>query len=218
MVEESEILSLVSALYEAALGRRAWPDVLAHLAQQLGGSGDTLRWDSASSRPGDASAGLLAEITIVRPDGRRGWTVREEALLRTLGPHLRRALRIERRRASPAESRRRSGPSAGPPPLSQRESDCLAWISRGASSKTVARQLGLSSHTVDQHIRSAMAKLGAATRTGAAIMAFERGLLSPAAAVEHPDSRGPSGIGTVSILNRIPAGAMVRPEASRGLP
>lgn len=216
MVEESEILSLVSALYEAALGRRAWPEVLAHLAQRLGGSGTTLRWDPASPRPGDASAGLPAGITIVRPDGRQGWTAREAALLHTLGPHLRRAVQIERRRAAlVAASRRRSGPSAG---LSQRESDCLAWISRGASSKTVARQLGLSSHTVDQHIRSAMAKLGTATRTGAVIMALERGLLSPAAAVDRLDSRRPSGIGTISILNRIPAGAMARPEALRGLP
>lgn len=215
MVEESEILSLVSALYEAALGRRAWPDVLAHLAQQLGGNGETLRWDPASPRPGDASAGLLAGITIVRPDGRQGWTAREAALLHTLGPHLRRAVQIERRRAALAACRRRSGPSAG---LSQRESDCLASISRGASSKIVARQLGLSSHTVDQHIRSAMAKLGAATRTGAVIMALERGLLSPAASADRHDSRRPSGIGTISILNRIPAGAMVRPEASRGLP
>jgi DNA-binding CsgD family transcriptional regulator len=214
MVEEGEILSLVSALYEAALGRRSWPEVLARLAQRLGGSGTTLRWDPAP-RPGDASAGLLAGITIVRPDGRQGWTAREVALLHTLGPHLRRALQIERRRAALAANRRRSGPSAG---LSQRESDCLAWISRGASSKTVARQLGLSSHTVDQHIRSAMAKLGAATRTGAVIMALERGLLSPAAAIDHHDSRRLPGIRTVSILNRIPAGAMVRPEASRGLP
>ncbi|WP_395680485.1 response regulator transcription factor [Inquilinus sp.] len=215
MVEESEFLSLVSALYEAALGRRAWPEVLAHLAQRLGGGGTTLRWDPASPRPGDASAGLPAGITIVRPDGRQGWTAREAALLHTLGPHLRRALQIERRRAALAASRGRSGPSAG---LSQRESDCLAWISRGASSKTVARQLSLSSHTVDQHIRSAMAKLGAATRTGAVIMALERGLLSPAAAVERPDPRRPPGIGTISIPNRIAAGAMARPEASRGLP
>jgi DNA-binding CsgD family transcriptional regulator len=178
MVVEGEILAVVSALYEAALGQQAWPDVLAQVALLLGDSGAMLRWDPPPSRPGDVPASLSAGLTILRPDGREADDSREAALLGILGPHLRRALRVERRHAAvPAD--RRPGRSAGGSPLSRRERDCLARISRGASSKTVARQLDLSFHTVDQHIRSAMAKLGASTRTGAVIMALERGLLPP---------------------------------------
>ena len=43
--------------------------------------------------------------------------------------------------------------------------------------KEIARQLGLSPKTVDNHLQSIYAKLGVKTRAGAALVAVERGFL-----------------------------------------
>jgi DNA-binding CsgD family transcriptional regulator len=51
--------------------------------------------------------------------------------------------------------------------LSPRELQCLRLVAAGASSKAIATALGLSAHTVNQYIESAMRKLGAASRTEA---------------------------------------------------
>ena len=104
-------------------------------------------------------------------------------LLRHLGPHLDRALRLEQRLAlragRPAEAARRAdfGGLADAVRLTPRERDCLAWVARGASSKGVARQLGVSPNTVNEHVEAAMRKLGAASRTEAVALALTQGLL-----------------------------------------
>jgi DNA-binding NarL/FixJ family response regulator len=45
--------------------------------------------------------------------------------------------------------------------LTPRESDVVYWISQGYSNKQVARQLGISPHTVETHKRNVMQKMGA---------------------------------------------------------
>lgn len=189
---DSEILSLVGALYDAALGQKAWPEVLSNLALLLGGTGATLRRDPSPRQRGGAPAepepggglrwreadatGHGAEVTVFRPAGQPAWDEREAALLRYLGSHLSRALKLDHRFAAVQQD------TALPPvsrPISPRERECLACVQRGASSKFAARELGLSSHTVDEHVRSAMAKLGATTRTEAVTRAMELGLLPP---------------------------------------
>lgn len=44
-------------------------------------------------------------------------------------------------------------------PLTPRESEIARLIARGLSRKAIADQLGISIHTVDQHMKNAAAKL-----------------------------------------------------------
>lgn len=63
--------------------------------------------------------------------------------------------------------------------LSPRQRECLLWIARGLSRKAIAYKLGLNENTVDLHLRTAMAKLGAANGTHAAARAISLGLICP---------------------------------------
>ena len=63
--------------------------------------------------------------------------------------------------------------------LSERERDCLAWASRGLSSKEAAARMNLSSRTVEFHIANAMTKLNAASRIQAVARAMALGLVTP---------------------------------------
>jgi len=63
--------------------------------------------------------------------------------------------------------------------LNKREIEVLTWVSRGKKSFEIARKLRLSKRTVDFHIDNARIKLGAATRTEAAIKAAASGLIEP---------------------------------------
>jgi DNA-binding NarL/FixJ family response regulator len=55
--------------------------------------------------------------------------------------------------------------------LNDREIEVLTWVARGKTSAEIAQILGLAKRTVDFHTDNARAKLGAATRTEAAIKA-----------------------------------------------
>ncbi|MEO0032848.1 MAG: hypothetical protein RIS94_2606 [Pseudomonadota bacterium] len=48
--------------------------------------------------------------------------------------------------------------------LTQRQSDCIALVARGFSSKEIARELGISPSTVDNHVASAMHLFGFSSR------------------------------------------------------
>ena len=63
--------------------------------------------------------------------------------------------------------------------LNNREIEVLTWVSRGKTSVEIARKLRLAKRTVDFHIDNARIKLGAATRTEAAIKAVASGLIEP---------------------------------------
>ena len=56
--------------------------------------------------------------------------------------------------------------------LSQREGDCLAWLSAGLPSKVIADRLKLAETTVNEYLTSATKKLGATNRTQAAARAM----------------------------------------------
>lgn len=64
--------------------------------------------------------------------------------------------------------------------LTPRELDVLRAIARGQSTKEIARFLGLSPKTVDNHTQSVFAKIDVKTRGGATLFAIERGLCGPA--------------------------------------
>ncbi len=58
--------------------------------------------------------------------------------------------------------------------LSEREKEVLAMLARGLTGEEIAQRLVLSPETVRTHIRNAMAKLEARTRTEAVVKALER--------------------------------------------
>lgn len=64
--------------------------------------------------------------------------------------------------------------------LTEREIDVLRLIARGRSMKEIARSLGISPKTVDNHIQHLYAKIEVRTRAGATLFAIERGLAEPA--------------------------------------
>jgi DNA-binding response OmpR family regulator len=63
--------------------------------------------------------------------------------------------------------------------LNDREVEALTWVARGKTSTEIAEVLGLTKRTVDFHLDNARVKLGAATRTEAAIKAATGKLIEP---------------------------------------
>jgi DNA-binding NarL/FixJ family response regulator len=63
--------------------------------------------------------------------------------------------------------------------LSDREIEALTWVARGKTSAQIADLIGLSKRTIDFHLDNARIKLGATTRTQAAIKAAIGKLIDP---------------------------------------
>jgi DNA-binding response OmpR family regulator len=63
--------------------------------------------------------------------------------------------------------------------MNDRQFEMLTWTARGKTSWEIAKILGLSPKTVDFHLDGARAKLGASTRTEAAIKAAAGRLIQP---------------------------------------
>ena len=66
--------------------------------------------------------------------------------------------------------------AGGPFNLTERQSDVLALLAAGHSNKMIAKQLGLSEHTIKIHITAILRTLGVSNRTEAAIVCREHGL------------------------------------------
>jgi DNA-binding NarL/FixJ family response regulator len=63
--------------------------------------------------------------------------------------------------------------------LNAREIETLTWVARGKTSAQIAKMLSISKRTIDFHLDNARVKLGAATRTQAAIKATVGRLIEP---------------------------------------
>ncbi len=76
----------------------------------------------------------------------------------------------------PRFAKARDGDAAAGPmkTLSHRESEILAMLARGLTGEEIAQRLVLSPETVRTHVRNAMGKLDARTRTEAVVKALER--------------------------------------------
>src|SRR3954451_20653118 len=61
--------------------------------------------------------------------------------------------------------------------LSGREVDVLAGLARGHATEEIAQQMFLSPHTIRSHVKAAMRKLGASTRTHAVAIALIAGAI-----------------------------------------
>ena len=73
-------------------------------------------------------------------------------------------------------SRAHPRPSPLADPLSERETEVLRWVARGASNKEVAVHLRIAEGTVKNHMTSILEKLGVTDRTGAALRARDLGI------------------------------------------
>lgn len=71
--------------------------------------------------------------------------------------------------------KRRSGPAG----LTPREIEVLTRVARGASTKQVARSLGITPKTAGTHIERIYLKIGASTRSTATLFAMQHGLMDP---------------------------------------
>lgn len=63
--------------------------------------------------------------------------------------------------------------------MTERESECLLWISRGLHTGQIADKLGIAEVTVHIHIRKAKKKLGTGTRAETVAKAIVLGLIEP---------------------------------------
>ena len=63
------------------------------------------------------------------------------------------------------------------PPLSMRQSEVLQALGRGFTNRDIALQLGISSRSVEVHVNTLLAKIGAANRTEAVAIALRKHLL-----------------------------------------
>jgi len=88
---------------------------------------------------------------------------------------------------------------AGPRPLSAREREILGLIAEGQSGAAIAKDLVLSPETVRTHVRNAMDKLGASTRSQAVALALEGG--------EIGDGRPPTAAQPATSAITVEAGA-----------
>jgi DNA-binding NarL/FixJ family response regulator len=68
-------------------------------------------------------------------------------------------------------------PSGGGPVLTARETEVLRLLATGLPNKQIARSLGITERTVKFHVSSLLHKLGAESRTQAASIALQRGLV-----------------------------------------
>lgn len=75
--------------------------------------------------------------------------------------------------AGQARGKRRQGPSG----LTPREVEVLTLIARGASSRQVARTLGIAPRTASTHVERIYMKIGVSTRSTATLFAMQHGLL-----------------------------------------
>jgi DNA-binding NarL/FixJ family response regulator len=65
-----------------------------------------------------------------------------------------------------------------PAEITERERDVLEHLASGAGNRAIARDLGISEHTVKFHIASLLDKLSARTRTEAVVSALRSGLIA----------------------------------------
>lgn len=62
--------------------------------------------------------------------------------------------------------------------LTPREKDVLSWLALGLSNRKIAARLNINERTVKSHVSAILAKLNAANRTQAVMVALEQGLIS----------------------------------------
>lgn len=97
--------------------------------------------------------------------------------VRGVGTQVRAELPLEGCGPEPAPGGVAGPPQSGIEPLTPREHQVLAAVAQGLTNKQIAARLGISDRTVQFHLGNVLTKLGVASRTEAAVVALERGLV-----------------------------------------
>ncbi|GEQ97982.1 autoinducer-binding protein [Iodidimonas gelatinilytica] len=66
-----------------------------------------------------------------------------------------------------------------PPPLTERERECLLWAARGKTNEEIGIILSISDSTVKAHLSGVAKKLNTHTKTQTVVEAIKRGMLAP---------------------------------------
>jgi LuxR family quorum sensing-dependent transcriptional regulator len=61
--------------------------------------------------------------------------------------------------------------------LTPRENEVLRWVAKGKSAREIGEILAITKRTVDEHVQTAIRKLGAMNRTNAVAIALRDGLI-----------------------------------------
>jgi len=111
----------------------------------------------------------------------------------------------------------------GPRPLSAREREVLGYLAEGLSGAAIAEHLVLSPETVRTHVRNAMEKLGASTRSQAVALALESGVIGDSNPEPAPRARAvpaqvppPVGAQSGPILTALLAGVVSLADVESG--
>ena len=153
----------------------------------------TDRWLSVMGRPvfeadGTVAGGVMvySDITSERTLA-RDLTATALAHARLLGEALDRTVRRQRPTHPLVEHLVEQGERTLVDSLSPREMEVLNLLVRGLTNREIGTALHLGPGTVRNHVGRLLAKLGAADRTHAAVLAVTRTLLKP----EYMETRGP---------------------------
>lgn len=61
--------------------------------------------------------------------------------------------------------------------LTSREKEVLCWVAKGRSARQIGELLNITRRTVDEHVQTAVRKLGALNRTNAVAIALRDGII-----------------------------------------
>lgn len=92
-------------------------------------------------------------------------------------PGLRKAVRLLAHHVCQTLEALPPAPASGASALTVRECDVLAWIASGKTTRDVAAILGISEHTVGEHLKNIRRKLGTSNNTHSTVRALQLGLL-----------------------------------------
>ncbi len=174
---------LTHRMFRQSSALRAIGDLAAQYGERLDGSGYPHGLaGTAISQPARVLAAAHAYQSDLEPRPHRAPYAATAAAAR-----LRAGVRAGRLDGSAVEAvlsaagHRASRRVVGPAGLTPREIDVLALLARGLTNKEIAAQLVISRKTVANHVEHIYAKIGASTRTAAALFATQHGLLRPTA-------------------------------------
>jgi len=123
----------------------------------------SMKRDGAAAWSGKTSAAFRPEIRL-GASGERPWSlaasIKHDSIAPTLG-----------------QSLVQSDTAGDSFPLTERQLECLQWISKGKSSTDVGAILAISGRTVDYHVAEICQRLGVRTRMQAVAFALRKGWL-----------------------------------------